>query len=158
VGYHLRVFCKSEDLPPLGRVLDWAAAQGVWLELEDEPDRGDLDSARWRGAEIRYKHGKRPFVVDVSRAAQNRLRLSEEIQEFIEFLNDVNESAEKAKVLAQLRETRAVVSAQLLSDIDDDGYHAVGIFLSFFVAHCDGMIQADGEGFYEGDRTIVELA
>jgi hypothetical protein len=82
---------------------------------------------------------------------------SEEIQEFIEFLNDVNESAEKAKVLAQLRGTRAVVSAQLLSDIDDDGYHAVGIFLSFFVAHCDGMIQADGEGFYEDDRTIVEL-
>jgi hypothetical protein len=125
-------------------VLDKELAAPV--ELEDEPDRGDLDSARWRGAEIRYKHGKRPFVVDVSRAAENRLLLSEEIEEFIEFLNDVNESAEKTKVLAQLRETRAVVSAQLLSDIDDDGYDAVGVFLSFFVAHCDGMIQADGEG------------
>jgi hypothetical protein len=147
VGYYLRVFCKSEDLPPLGRVLDWAAAQGVSLELENEPDRGGLDSAGWRGAEIRYKHGKRPLVVDVSRAADSRLLLSEEVEE----------SAEKTRVLEHLQESRAIVSVQLLSDIDDDGYDAVGVFLGFFVEYCDGMIHADGEGFYEDDRTIVEL-
>jgi hypothetical protein len=156
VGYYLRVFCKSEDLPPLGRVLEWAAAQGVSLELENEPDRNDLDSAGWRGAEIRYKHGKRPLVVDVSRAADSRLLLSEEVEEFIEDLTEVEESAEKIRLLAHLRDSRAIVSVQLLSDIDDDGYDAVGVFLGCFVEHCDG-IHADGEGFYEGDRIIVEL-
>jgi hypothetical protein len=65
-------------------------------------------------------------------------------------------------VLAHLRDSSAIVSVQLLSDIDDDGYDAVGydavgVFLGCFVEHCDGMTQADGEGFYEGDRTIVEL-
>jgi hypothetical protein len=70
VGYYLRVFCKSEDLPPLGRVFEWAATQGVSLELHDEPDLGDLDSAGWRGAEIRCKHGKRPLIVDVSRGCR----------------------------------------------------------------------------------------
>ena len=157
MGYYLRVFCRAEDLPPLGRVLYWAAAQGVSLEPENEPDRRDLDSAGWPGAEIRYKHDKRPLVVDVTRAAENRLLLSEEVEEFIELLKDVDESAQKSKVLAHLRESRAVVSVQLLSDIDDDGYHAVGVFLSFFVEQCGGMIHADGEGFYEGDRIIVEL-
>jgi hypothetical protein len=157
VGYYLRVFCRSEDLPPLGRAFHWTAAQGVSLELQNEPDRGDLDSSGWRGGEIRYQHGKRPFDVDVCRAAEDRLLLSEEVEEFIEFLRDVDESVEKRRVLAHLRESRAVVSVQLLSDIDDEGYDAAGVFLDFFVEHCDGMIQADGEGFYEGGRTIVEL-
>lgn len=156
MGYYLRAFCKSEDLPPLEQVLEWAAAQGVSLELESSGP-GELDPARWREAELRYKPGKQPLVVGVSRAADNRPLLSEEVEEFIEFLEDVNESAEKRKVLAHLQESRAIVSAQLLSDIDDDGYNAVGIFLDFFVEHCDGMIQADAEGFYEDGRRIVEM-
>jgi hypothetical protein len=61
-------------------------------------------------------------------------------------------------VLAHLRESRAVVTVQLFSDIDDGGYDAVGIFLGFFVEHCGGMIHADLEGFYDGDRLIVKLA
>jgi hypothetical protein len=49
------------------------------------------------------------------------------------------------------------VAAQLLGDIDDDGYTAAGVFLSYFVDHCGGLIQADGEGFYERERLLVEL-
>jgi hypothetical protein len=157
VGYYLRAFCTSEDLPPLGRVFDWAAAHGVSLELQHEPDPGALGPARWRWAEIRYQHGKQPLVVDVSRAAGNGLPL-EDVEEFIELLTEFEESADKRRVLAQLRASRAVVSAQLFSDIDDDGYDAVGVFLGFFVERCGGMIHADGEGFYDGGRLIVELA
>lgn len=156
MGYYLRAFCTSEDLPPLGRAFGWAAAQGVSLELEDEPGSGGLDSARWRNPEIRYKHGKRPLVVDVSRAADYGPPF-EEVEEFIQLLEEVGESAEKRRVLAHLRASRAVVSVQLFSDIDDDGYDAVGVFLSFFVEQCGGMIQADLEGFYDGDRLIIGL-
>jgi hypothetical protein len=85
VGYYVRAFCASVDLPPLARAFEWAAAQGVSLELEDEPGPGSLDSARWRTAEIRYKHGKPPLAVDVSRAADHGLPF-EEVEEFIEFL------------------------------------------------------------------------
>jgi hypothetical protein len=157
VGYYLRAFCTSEDLPPLGRVFEWAAAQGVLFALENAPDPDELDSARWRWAELRYMHGKRPLVVDVSRAADYGPPF-EEVEEFIELLEQVDESAQRHWVLAHLRESRAVVTVQLFSDIDDGGYDAVGIFLSFFVEHCGGMIHADLEGFYDGDRLIVKLA
>ena len=50
-----------------------------------------------------------------------------------------------------------VVGAQLLGDIDDDGYTAAGVFLRFFVQHSGAMIQADGEGFYESDRLLVQV-
>jgi hypothetical protein len=157
MGYYLRVVCTSEDLPPLGRVLEWAAAQGVSLTLESSSP-GALDSAGWREAELRYKPGRQPLVVDVSRAGDGSL-VAEEVEEFIEFLAEVDESADKRKVLAHhLRASRAIVTAQLLSDIDDDGYDAVGVFLGYFVEHCGGLIQADAEGFYEGDRLIIELA
>ena len=53
--------------------------------------------------------------------------------------------------------SRAVVGAQLLDDIDDDRYYAVATFLTYFVEYCGAMIQADGEGFYEGDRVLVEF-
>lgn len=117
----------------------------------------ELDSDPWREAEIRYKPDKQPLVVDVSRADSDGELFSEEVEEFVEFLDDVDESAEKHRVLTHLRDSRAVVGAQLLNDIDDDGYNSVGVFLGFFVEHCGGMIQADSEGFYDGDRLIVEL-
>lgn len=54
--------------------------------------------------------------------------------------------------------TRFTVAAQLAtSDIDDDGYNALGYMLRYFVEHNGGMIQADGEGFYDGDEVIVAL-
>jgi hypothetical protein len=155
VGYHLRAFCTSEELPPLRPILEWAASQGVGLRLAGGPEV--LDDAGWREAELDYKPGKEPLVVDVSRASSGDELLAEEVEEFVEFLEDVDDSAEKGKVLAHLQASRAVVGAQLLGDIDDDGYNAVGVFLGFFVEHCGAMIQADGEGFYEGDRLLVEL-
>ena len=39
----------------------------------------------------------------------------------------------------------------------NDGNNANGHFLTFFVEHCGGMIQADGEGVYEGAKLILPL-
>jgi len=43
------------------------------------------------------------------------------------------------------------------SDIDEDGYTALGHVLTYFVNNNAAIIQADGEGFYEGEKVIVEL-
>jgi hypothetical protein len=83
--------------------------------------------------------------------------MPEEVDGFIDSLEHVGESPEKQRVLEHLQHTKAVVAAQLLGDIDDDGYTAAGVFLSYFVDHCGGLIQADGEGFYERERLLVEL-
>jgi hypothetical protein len=150
MSYFLRAFCTTDELPPLRRVLDWAANEGVVLELHAPVDEQD-----WREAELRYSRGKEPLVVEASRARREDGLLSDEVAEFEELLVDVEDSPEKQKVLAQLRNSRAVVAVQLLGD---DGYDAAGTFLRFFVECCDAMIQVDGEGFYERDRLLVELA
>jgi hypothetical protein len=155
MGYYVRAFCTSSNLPPLRTIFDWAKSEGVSLELDTEHVAADLDSPHWREAELRYKPGNQPIPVDVTRSTDELL--SDEIEEFVEFLEDVPDSAAKEEVLQQLRGTKAIVATQLLGDVDDDSYAAAGTFLNFFVEHCGGMIQADAEGFYEGDELIVEL-
>ena len=72
-----------------------------------------------------------------------------ERQEFIDELADLEDTPAKNQVIDHLRKTRFIVSCQLLSDCDEDGYEANGQFLDYFVDHCGALIQADGEGFYE---------
>lgn len=149
MAYYLRAFCTSDDIPALRVVFDWAAGQGVQLEAP----AADLDAQRWEQAEVIYKPDRQPFIAE--RNTGDLLR--EEVEEFAEFLEEADNSPEKQAVLDHLERSKAVVAAQLLGDIDDDGYNAVGAFLTYYVERCGGLIQADGEGFYEGERLIVEL-
>jgi hypothetical protein len=155
VGYYLRAFCNSPEVPPLRQVLTAAAEQGIQLELTGDQSDTDLDSSTWQTAEIRYKPANQPLLVEVGRAGEELL--ADEIEEFAELLEDVEASPEREKALEHVRASSALVSVQLLGDIDDDGYDAVGAFLSYFVENCGAMIQADGEGFYEADLLVVPL-
>jgi hypothetical protein len=60
-------------------------------------------------------------------------------------------------VTNHLEASKAVVAVQLLGDVEDDGFGAVVHFLAYFVEHCGGLVQADGEGFYDGDDLLVAL-
>jgi hypothetical protein len=149
MGYYLRAFCTSSDIPSLRTVLEWAEGQGVRLEVPSAV----LDAPEWRQAEVVYKSDRQPFVAETD--AGELLR--DEVEEFVELLEEVEESPARQKVLEHLEQSKAVVAAQLLGDVDDDGYAAAGTFLNYFVEHCGGLVQADGEGFYEGDRIILDL-
>jgi hypothetical protein len=70
-------------------------------------------------------------------------------QEFIDDLANLEDTPAKKQVIAHLRKTQFIVSCQLLSDCDNDGFEANGQFLDYFVDHCGAMIHAGGEGFYE---------
>jgi hypothetical protein len=161
MAYYVRAFCKSaEPVPPLARILQWVRGRGPTLSLDPRSGRPNLEAEDWNQAELIYKEGKLPLIVEVSRANQpGEALLHEEIGEFEEFLEDVPESENKRKVLEHLAATRYIVAVQLpASDIDQDGYAANGWFMAYFAENCKGMIQADGEGFYEGNELIVELA
>jgi hypothetical protein len=149
LAYYLRAFCTSDEIPPLRVVFEWVGGRGVRLEAPAT----DLDASGWEQAEVIYRPDRQPFIAE--RCVGDLLR--EEIEEFTEFLEEVDESPERQDVLDHLERSKAVVAAQLLSDIDDDGYNAVGAFLSYYVEQCGGLIQADGEGFYRGEQVIVEL-
>lgn len=149
MSYYLRAFCTADDTCSLRAVFEWAESRGVRLEAPS----ADLDTQNWKQAEIAYKPDRQTFIADTD--AGDFLR--EEVAEFVEFLEDVEDSAGKQAVLDHLRRTKAVVATQLPRDLDDDGYAAVRTFLTYYVEHRGALVQADGEGFYEGDCLIVEF-
>jgi hypothetical protein len=112
MAYYVRAFCKSADpVPPLARILQWVRDRGPTLSLDPRSGRLSLEAEDWNEAELIYKEGKLPLIVEVSRANQPReALLHEEIGEFQEFLEDVPESENKLKVLEHLAATRYIVA------------------------------------------------
>ena len=119
----------------------------------------DLATSDWEQIAIAYRAGKLPILADCNRDdGTDESLMREEIAEFVEFIGEPGQSATKRRVLEHLAATKFVVACQLpTSDLEDDGFDANDEFLGFFVEHCGGMIQADGEGFYDRDEVIVAL-
>ncbi len=157
MGYYVRAFCLADAPPPIGPVLDFARERGAIVSLDPEVSEPARDDPSWRQVGILYKTGRLPILLEVNRrAGEDEDLVSEEIDEFLEFVEDTPRNRHRKRVEEHLKATKFVVAAQLATnDIDDDGYNALGNVLSYFVAHCGGLIQADGEGFYDGDKVIV---
>ena len=172
MGYYVRAFCTNPKVPDLASIQTWLRERES-VAIIDEPNHGveatqagearspilDLATLDWEQVAIAYRAGKLPILAECNRddgTDESLMRV--EVAEFVEFVGEPGRSADKQRVLDHLAATKFVIACQLpTSDLEDDGYDANGDFLSFFVEHCGGMIQADGEGFYDGDRIIVPL-
>lgn len=159
VGYYVRAFCTKGEPSPLRPVLEYAAECGAYLALDPPVSESSLDEGSWEQVGIAYKDHKAPILFEINRGdGTDESVMREEIEEFIELLEDVRNTRNRRRVEKHLRSTRFIVAAQLpSSDIDEDGYAALGHVLTYFVNNSGAMIQADGEGFYEGGKVIVEL-
>jgi hypothetical protein len=103
MGYYLRAFCMSAEIPPLRTVFDWAETQGVRLEAPS----ADLETNAWEQAELVYKKDRSPIVAEANKGDLVR----EEIEEFTEFLEDVDDSPDNRPASGE----RAVRAKQLLA-------------------------------------------
>jgi hypothetical protein len=160
MGYYVRAFCTVTKVPPIGSVLQWLDQRSKHLELDQQMVKVDSISPEWDQAAVVYKKGKLPILVECNRdtGTEDSL-LKEEISEFLELIGNPGLSLSKRQVISHLNKTRYVVACQLpTSDIDDDGYDANAEFLNYFVENCGGLIQADGEGFYNRKKLIVKLS
>jgi hypothetical protein len=157
MAYWMRVFCTEGAPRPLEDVFAWTAAQGQQLRLSEGRQGAEHLSEPWTYAAIEYRDGRLPFVAEISWVEDVEGR--EEVEEFVELIAETADSPERQRTLEHLERTRFIVANQIpTSDFDGCGFNAVGEFMRFFVEHNSGMIQADGEGFYDGDQLAVRLA
>lgn len=157
MGYYLRAFCQSPNTPPPKAVLAWMRERGFTGSLDVQENLPESDN-HWTAATLSYKDGKEPIEIECNRRDGPESLADEEIQEFIEFIGPSGRSSKKKRVVDHLTKTTFVVACCLPTlDIDEDGYDANEVFLTYFVEHCGGLIQADGEGFWDGDKVIVRL-
>jgi hypothetical protein len=160
VPYWTRVFCVQGPPASLASVFEWAAAERhVELSVDREmTPHVDLDAPFADQAAIRYTAGKMPFLAEVNRRGDSELDLADELEEFLERLEEARAGPARERVAAHLGRTDFVVANQLpLSDFEDDGFDALGAFMTYFAERNGGLIHADGEGFYDGEELILEL-
>lgn len=83
----------------------------------------------------------------------------EELEELREFAEDAEDGPGKRRVHATLRGARQIVAAQLLMGGRDpeEILSALDPFWAWLFAQRQGLMQADGEGYYSADGQILEV-
>lgn len=152
--YYVRAFCNSDTAPTISELESTLKSEFPAIRFETEDALDD----KWENIYYHYKEGNQPVVVDCNYNDGPDSLAAEECEEFIEEIGSPGLSMAKRKVLGHLKNTKYIISCQLLSDIDDVGYHLSGELLNIFVNKYDGLIQADGEGFYKIRKLVVELS
>jgi len=117
----------------------------------------DKNSKKWDRLNFFYKNDKKPIVVklDINDGSENLV--TKECKEFIDEIGNPGLSFAKRKIIKHLKNVKYIICSQILNDADDDSYNLNGELLNYFVNNYEGLIQADGEGFYNGYKLIVKL-
>ncbi|WP_163192517.1 hypothetical protein [Clostridium thermarum] len=160
MGDYLRVFCTKEDVPTINEIFKWTKLQGYNLRVDKS--YVEVDPAKpWEEVAVIGEDGNRVFIAEVNRDGNEEESLMrEEVNEFMELIKELEDvpAENLAKVRKHLNHTKYVVAVQITGDdLGEEGDNAVSIFLQYFVVNCGGMVQEDGEGFYEGNKIIVEM-
>ena len=160
MAYYFRAFCTEATPPALAQVLDWVRERGVSLAVDPGDSTAGAGTPNWGETPVGliYAEGNAPFSAEVNVNEGPDSLAAQEINEFIEMLQIAKKSRKRDGVIDHLRRTKFIVPCRIpIADFADAGFHALDVFLAYFLVHCGGMVQADGQGFYEGGKLIVEI-
>jgi hypothetical protein len=161
MGNYIRAFCVGEEVPPITKVVQWLGTRDVHVKVADG-DPMKMQSRGWEQVSLVYKEGKLPIIARCTRtdakASAGSDSAGDELKMFIERIGAPGKNKVKKRVVDHLKATRFIVALRLpKGDMDDAGWDANGQILTYFLDHCGALIQADGEGFYEGSKLILEM-
>ncbi len=153
-----RVFCIRENSPTLRLLLDFLKSRGQTL-FHTKMDPAALDDWSWIRVTLGYNREKKPIQVFCLRDGGTHTDLLEkERAYFLERLG-MYEDEEAGLMRHYVTKARFMVgTAYTKSDMTEEGYDFTGWILQFFQENCDGVVQADGQGFFspKGDL-VVEI-
>jgi hypothetical protein len=165
VSYYLRAFCTAAEVPTLGAILGSVANQGIVLTSEPSTPPWTTEQLQDRPhdsvALCYHPDGPPSLVVDVDHA-DDPSGIAEEVGEFLERLEDVAPSPARDLIVQHLARSRFIVAIRIPTSVlgtehEEALWQASDELLDYFVQHSDGLIQADGEGFYEAETLILKL-
>jgi hypothetical protein len=158
MGNYIRAFCVGEEVPSVTKLVQWLATRDVAVKVVDG-DPMKMQSRGWEQVGLVYKEGKLPIIARCTRTDEKgNGPANEELKSFIERVGQPGKNKSKKRVLDHLKATRFIIALRLpKADMDDQGWDANGQILTYFLDHCGALIQADGEGFYEGSKLILEV-
>lgn len=154
--YSLRVFCRALIGPTPGEILE--ALSSVKLPAQVDPDADvDLTDPDWEQLILVASKDGGPLVVDRDLRGRGNF-VADEVDGFLERIAALPASKTRTAVRAHLKGTTQMFSLQVpTTAMDPEGWAIAHAVMRFLVSRCDGIAQADGEGFYEGNDVVLEV-
>jgi hypothetical protein len=141
--YYIRVLSTSERVVPASKIAATLAGATLTVEGGTDDQWDELLLAQTSGEEIAVI--ERNVVTEGSMAA-------EELEEFIEELEDLKPASGAEWLRSFLPGVKAIYAFQILSGFDKEvGWSAIGTVKSKLWNELGGILQADGEGFSNED-------
>jgi hypothetical protein len=149
MGYYMRFFVTDQQSLTLD-LLESA--------LKDiDPYYAIVDRHPSKAANGILIHGEEPYgEIEINMPGDQLF--ADEITEFREFLGDTD-GPNKQIVLDALSQARAIVAVRVLwQDRDDeDTLRRIDLLWSWLFDHHKGLMQADGEGFYDANGLVYAV-
>lgn len=154
--FFTRVFCLRKESPPLGLLIEFLKARGATPIIPSEVNEKLLNSWNWVGLELGYAKDRKPILLTCVRkgGAQEDIYKTD-IEGLLHFVESHHED-DNWRVVDQLRACRFYIATILdKNDISEEGYDFNGWILQFFQENCDGLVQIDGQGFFNAEGEII---
>lgn len=157
VGYYMRALLEEWEDRPLSDLLAFSREYGHELQVE-RPAETPVDDPVWREADLLGPSGDAPIEVEVALDdGTDDCLVREELEEFREELEDADGSRRaRRKVAKHLDRTRAIVGVRVLASDSDAGMESAWAVLAYYAQRSAVLFQADGEGFYDGEKLVLE--
>jgi len=154
--FFTRVFCLRKESPPLALLIEFLKAKKLTPILPKEVDDKLLNVWNWVGVELTYNKDRAPILLTCVRkdSAQGEI-FDQDIQRLLNFA-EAHRELDNWQVVDQLRGCRFYVATILdKNDITEEGYDFNGWILQFFQENCNGMVQIDGQGFFDAEGEVL---
>jgi hypothetical protein len=138
MSYYIRAFCRADRSPAFSELQKFMRDKDPHYRLEGEVD--DNNSC-WTDFILHYKEGKLPILVEIAWCDEDSSPGKEELEEFLEDIGPPGFSLKKRKIINHLKQTKYIVCCQIpVSDVDDDGFLANQLLMTFFIVNYQGLI------------------
>jgi hypothetical protein len=156
----LRIFAPGAAAPPLRTMADALKAAGYPVTLSvgiaGEASEAQLDATDWEAAFVRWQEPELHDVYLITRYAVGTDEEADQaVEQAIRLAQNRPESADKLIVIDHLRRSQTMFEVQLLpallADEDHAAWEALDVALRDLATRTEGLIYAEGEGFYDAD-------
>ncbi|MBX7221830.1 MAG: hypothetical protein K1Y36_17895 [Blastocatellia bacterium] len=156
MGYYVRVFCTSREIPSIHTLIQSAQEAevtfGVAVDVHTQ-----LETPDWTRFDLIYNQRKQPVSIQCLRNSGPNSLAGLVVNEFLEELGDESYTVLDIDVTSHLRATEFIVQCWVPADFERDGFYALEEILAFCGYNCDGLIQDDNLG-YIADAGVWYLA
>ena len=146
MGYYIRVLTLKDEFISLDEINDHLYKSNLSVTLEVE----DGNANQW--TQLILKHGEESHVAVIERNPTNEELGEEEIQEFLEEIEEYKPDSAVKWLKSFLPKVKVIYAFQILSGADEgDGWEAIREVQGLIWNKLGGIFQADGEGFSNED-------